>query len=183
MDGIEVFGEGVVIGLGIIDGWQVFVFSQDFIVFGGLFGKMNVSKVIKIMDFVVKMGCLVIGLNDLVGVCIQEGVDSFSGYGEIFYCNVVYLGSVLQISVIFGFCVGGVVYLLVIIDFILMSWGSSYMFIIGFEVIKLVICEEVIFDQFGGVDVYICKLGVVYFVYEGDEVVIDGIKDLFGYLL
>ncbi|WP_414656868.1 acyl-CoA carboxylase subunit beta [Deinococcus sp. VB343] len=182
MDGIEAPGEGVVTGSGTIDGRQVFVFSQDFTVLGGSLGKMNASKVTKIMDLAAKTGCPVIGLNDSAGARIQEGVDSLSGYGEIFYRNAVYSGSVPQISAILGPCAGGAVYSPAITDFILMSKGSSYMFITGPEVIKSVTREEVTFDTLGGADVHTRKSGVAHLAYEGDEAVLNGIKDLLSYL-
>ncbi|MFC4639010.1 acyl-CoA carboxylase subunit beta [Deinococcus hohokamensis] len=182
MDGVEAPGEGVVTGSGTIGGRQVFVFSQDFTVLGGSLGKMNASKVTKIMDLAAKTGCPVIGLNDSAGARIQEGVDSLSGYGEIFYRNAVYSGSVPQISAILGPCAGGAVYSPALTDFILMSRGSSYMFITGPEVIKSVTREEVTFDQLGGADVHTRRSGVAHLAYDGDEAVLDGVRDLLSYL-
>ncbi|MDO4245475.1 MAG: acyl-CoA carboxylase subunit beta [Deinococcus sp.] len=182
MEGVEAPGEGVVTGSGTIGGRKVFVFSQDFTVLGGSLGKRNAMKVTNIMDLAAKTGCPVIGLNDSAGARIQEGVDSLSGYGEIFYRNAVYSGSVPQISAILGPCAGGAVYSPAITDFILMSKGSSYMFITGPEVIKSVTREEVTFDTLGGADVHTRKSGVAHLAYEGDEAVIEGIKDLLSYL-
>lgn len=182
MDGIEAPGEGVVTGSGTVNGRQVFVFSQDFTVLGGSLGKMNASKVTKVMDLAAKTGCPVIGLNDSAGARIQEGVDSLSGYGEIFYRNAIYSGAVPQISAILGPCAGGAVYSPALTDFILMSRGSSYMFITGPEVIKSVTREDVTFDQLGGADVHTRKSGVAHLAYEGDEAVIDGVRDLLSYL-
>lgn len=182
MAGIEAPGEGVVTGQGTIQGRQVFVFSQDFTVLGGSLGKMNASKVTKVMDLAAKTGCPVIGLNDSAGARIQEGVDSLSGYGEIFYRNAIYSGAVPQISAILGPCAGGAVYSPALTDFILMSRGSSYMFITGPEVIRSVTREDVTFDQLGGADVHTRKSGVAHLEYDGDEAVIDGIRDLLGYL-
>ncbi|GGK30569.1 propionyl-CoA carboxylase subunit alpha [Deinococcus malanensis] len=182
MEGVDAPGEGVVTGRGTIDGRQVFVFSQDFTVLGGSLGKMNASKVTKIMDLAAKTGCPVIGLNDSAGARIQEGVDSLSGYGEIFYRNAVYSGSMPQISAILGPCAGGAVYSPALTDFILMSRGSSYMFITGPEVIKSVTREEVTFDTLGGADVHTRKSGVAHLAYDGDEAVLDGIRDLLSYL-
>ncbi|MPY66034.1 acyl-CoA carboxylase subunit beta [Deinococcus sp. SDU3-2] len=182
MDGVEAPGEGVVTGRGTIHGRQVFVFSQDFTVLGGSLGKMNAAKVTKVMDLAAKTGCPVIGLNDSAGARIQEGVDSLSGYGEIFYRNAIYSGSVPQISAILGPCAGGAVYSPALTDFVVMSQGSSYMFITGPEVIKSVTREEVTFDGLGGADVHTRKSGVAHLSYEGDEAVLAGIRDLLTYL-
>ncbi|ANE44340.1 acyl-CoA carboxylase subunit beta [Deinococcus puniceus] len=182
MQGVEAPGEGVVTGSGTIDGRQVFVFSQDFTVLGGSLGKMNAAKITKVMDLAAKTGCPVIGLNDSAGARIQEGVDSLSGYGEIFYRNAIYSGAVPQISAILGPCAGGAVYSPALTDFILMSGGSSYMFITGPEVIKSVTREDVTFDQLGGADVHTRKSGVAHLEYDGDEAVLRGIRDLLGYL-
>ncbi|MFB9993506.1 acyl-CoA carboxylase subunit beta [Deinococcus oregonensis] len=182
MQGVEAPGEGVVTGSGTIDGRQVFVFSQDFTVLGGSLGKMNAAKITKVMDLAARTGCPVIGLNDSAGARIQEGVDSLSGYGEIFYRNAIYSGAVPQISAILGPCAGGAVYSPALTDFILMSGGSSYMFITGPEVIKSVTREDVTFDQLGGADVHTRKSGVAHLEYDGDEAVLRGIRDLLGYL-
>ncbi|NTY00287.1 acyl-CoA carboxylase subunit beta [Deinococcus sp. JMULE3] len=182
MQGVDAPGEGVVTGRGTIDGRQVFVFSQDFTVLGGSLGKMNAAKITKIMDMAAKTGCPVIGLNDSAGARIQEGVDSLSGYGEIFYRNAIYSGAVPQISAILGPCAGGAVYSPALTDFILMSEGSSYMFITGPEVIKSVTREDVTFDQLGGADVHTRRSGVAHLAYDGDEAVLAGIRDLLGYL-
>ncbi|WP_272976695.1 acyl-CoA carboxylase subunit beta [Deinococcus geothermalis] len=182
MAGVEAPGEGVVTGRGTIGGRQVFVFSQDFTVLGGSLGKMNAAKVTKVMDLAAKTGCPVIGLNDSAGARIQEGVDSLSGYGEIFYRNAIYSGSIPQISAILGPCAGGAVYSPALTDFILMSRGTSYMFITGPEVIKSVTREDVTFDQLGGADVHTRKSGVAHLEYDGDEAVLDGIRELLSYL-
>ncbi|MDR6220769.1 acyl-CoA carboxylase subunit beta [Deinococcus soli (ex Cha et al. 2016)] len=182
MQGVDAPGEGVVTGRGTIDGRQVFVFSQDFTVLGGSLGKMNAAKITKIMDMAARTGCPVIGLNDSAGARIQEGVDSLSGYGEIFYRNAIYSGAVPQISAILGPCAGGAVYSPALTDFILMSEGSSYMFITGPEVIKSVTREDVTFDQLGGADVHTRRSGVAHLAYDGDEAVLAGIRDLLGYL-
>ncbi|MFT2719136.1 acyl-CoA carboxylase subunit beta [Deinococcus sp. A31D244] len=182
MQGVDAPGEGVVTGRGTIHGRQVFVFSQDFTVLGGSLGKMNAAKVTKIMDMAARTGCPVIGLNDSAGARIQEGVDSLSGYGEIFYRNAVYSGTVPQISAILGPCAGGAVYSPALTDFILMSGGSSYMFITGPEVIKSVTREDVTFDSLGGADVHTRKSGVAHLEYDGDEAVLAGVRDLLGYL-
>lgn len=182
MGGIEAPGEGVVTGSGTIDGRTVFVFSQDFTVLGGSLGKMNASKITKVMDLAAKVGCPVIGLNDSAGARIQEGVDSLSGYGEIFYRNGIYSGAIPQISAILGPCAGGAVYSPAMTDFILMSEGSSYMFITGPEVIKSVTREEVTFDELGGANVHTRKSGVAHLSYNGDEAVLAGVRELLSYL-
>lgn len=182
MEGVEAPGEGVVTGSGSVGGRKVFVFSQDFTVLGGSLGKMNAAKVVKVMDLAAKTGCPIIGLNDSAGARIQEGVDSLSGYGEIFYRNAIYSGVVPQISAILGPCAGGAVYSPALTDFILMSKGSSYMFITGPEVIKSVTREEVTFDQLGGAGVHTRKSGVAHLALEGDAAVLDGIKALLTYL-
>ena len=182
MQGVEAPGEGVVTGSGTIHGRQVFVFSQDFTVLGGSLGKMHAAKVAKIMDLAAKTGCPIIGLNDSAGARIQEGVDSLSGYGEIFYRNATYSGVVPQISAILGPCAGGAVYSPALTDFILMSRGSSYMFITGPEVIKSVTREEVSFDALGGADVHTRKSGVAHLEADGDEAVLEKIRELLTFL-
>jgi methylmalonyl-CoA decarboxylase subunit alpha len=182
MRGVEAPGEGVVTGSGTVAGRQVFVFSQDFTVLGGSLGKMNAAKVTKIMDLAARTGCPVIGLNDSAGARIQEGVDSLSGYGEIFYRNAVYSGVVPQISAILGPCAGGAVYSPALTDFIVMSRGSSYMFITGPEVIKSVTREDVSFDELGGVGVHTRKSGVAHLEADGDEAVLHKVRELLAFL-
>ena len=182
MSGVEAPGEGVVTGFGTIDGRKVCLFSQDFTVLGGSLGKMNASKITKVMDLAVKVGCPIIGLNDSAGARIQEGVDSLSGYGEIFYRNAIYSGVVPQISAILGPCAGGAVYSPALTDFVLMARGSSYMFITGPEVIKSVTREDVSFEELGGADVHSTKSGVCHFEGENDRDVLEKIKLLLSYL-
>ena len=150
MNGVDAPGEGVVTGYGKVEGRTVFVFSQDFTVLGGSLGKMHAQKIAKVMDLAVKTGAPIVGLNDSAGARIQEGVDSLSGYGEVFYRNAVYSGVVPQISAILGPCAGGAVYSPALTDFVFMSRGSSYMFITGPEVIKSVTKEDVSFEELGG---------------------------------
>jgi methylmalonyl-CoA decarboxylase subunit alpha len=182
MEGIEAPGEGVVTGFGTVDGRKVCVFSQDFTVLGGSLGKMHASKISKVMDLAARVGCPIIGLNDSAGARIQEGVDSLSGYGEVFYRNAIYSGVVPQISAILGPCAGGAVYSPALTDFIFMARGSSYMFITGPEVIKSVTREDVSFEDLGGADVHNKKSGVAHFEYDNDKAVIAGIRELLGYL-
>jgi methylmalonyl-CoA decarboxylase subunit alpha len=182
MSGVEAPGEGVVTGSGSIHGRQVFVFSQDFTVLGGSLGKMHAAKVAKIMDLAAKTGCPIIGLNDSAGARIQEGVDSLSGYGEIFYRNATYSGVVPQISAILGPCAGGAVYSPALTDFIIMSRGKGYMFITGPEVIKSVTREDVSFDELGGADVHTRRSGVAHLDADGDEAVLGRVRELLAFL-
>ena len=182
MGGVQAPGEGVITGSGTVQGRQVFVFSQDFTVLGGSLGKMNAQKVGKIMDLAARTGCPIIGLNDSAGARIQEGVDSLSGYGEIFYRNATYSGVVPQLSAILGPCAGGAVYSPALTDFVLMSRGSSFMFITGPEVIKSVTREEVTFEELGGADIHTRRSGVAHLEFDGDEAVLDGLKKLLSFL-
>lgn len=182
MDGISAPGEGVVTGYGTIDDRKVFVFSQDFTVLGGSLGKMHGQKIAKVMDLAAKTGAPIVGLNDSAGARIHEGVDSLSGYGEVFYRNAVYSGVVPQISAILGPCAGGAVYSPAMTDFILMAKGSSFMFITGPEVIKSVTKEDVSFEDLGGSDVHNRKSGVAHFECDGDEGVLSDIRKLLAYL-
>ena len=144
------YGDGFITGYGRIEGRLVFVFAQDFTVFGGSLSETNAAKIVKIMDLAAKMGAPVIGLNDSGGARIQEGVLSLAGYADIFLRNTIYSGVVPQISAIMGPCAGGAVYSPAITDFILMVDKTSYMFITGPEVIKTVTHEEVTKDEPGG---------------------------------
>ncbi|PZA05754.1 MULTISPECIES: acyl-CoA carboxylase subunit beta [unclassified Meiothermus] len=182
MDGIQAPADGVITGYGKIRGRTVFVFSQDFTVLGGSLGKTHGKKIAYLMDMAAKVGAPIIGLNDSAGARIQEGVDSLSGYGEVFYRNSIYSGVVPQISAILGPCAGGAVYSPAITDFVLMSKGSSYMFITGPEVIKAVTREEVTFEQLGGSEVHTVKSGVAHLEREGDQAVLEAIKQLLSYL-
>jgi acetyl-CoA carboxylase carboxyltransferase component len=182
MEGLDAPGEGVVTGYGEIDGRTVFIFSQDFTVLGGSLGKMHAQKIAKVMDLAAHTGAPVIGLNDSAGARIHEGVDSLSGYGEVFYRNAIYSGVVPQISAILGPCAGGAVYSPALTDFVLMARGSSYMFITGPEVIREVTKEEVTFEQLGGADVHSRKSGVAHLEGENDAEVLQMIRQLLAYL-
>ncbi len=168
MDKEKYFGDGVVTGTGLIDGRPVFVFSQDFTVFGGTLSEAFAEKVCKIMDMAAKVGAPVIGLNDSGGARIQEGVVSLGGYAEIFLRNTLYSGVVPQISVILGPCAGGAVYSPAITDFTIMVKGTSFMFVTGPNVVKTVTHEEVSFDQLGGAEVHSTKSGVSHFACENE---------------
>src|SRR5438094_7222088 len=149
MDQKRIAGDGVVTGHGTIDGRTVFVFSQDFTVFGGSLGEMHANKIVKIMDMAMKVGAPVIGLNDSGGARIQEGVISLGGYAEIFYRNVLASGVVPQISAILGPCAGGAVYSPAMTDFIITAYGTSNDFVTGTAVIKAGTGESVTFEALG----------------------------------
>jgi propionyl-CoA carboxylase beta chain len=144
------YGDAVVTGYGTIFGRKVFVFSQDFTVFGGSLSEVFAEKVCKVMDMAAKYGCPLIGINDSGGARIQEGVVSLAGYAEIFWRNVQCSGVVPQISLVMGPCAGGAVYSPAITDFVLMVEGTSYMFITGPDVVRAVTGEEVTFEELGG---------------------------------
>ena len=153
------YGDAVVTGYGTIFGRKVFVFSQDFTVFGGSLSEVFAEKICKVMDLAVKYGCPVIGINDSGGARIQEGVVSLAGYAEIFWRNVQASGVVPQISLVMGPCAGGAVYSPAITDFVFMVEGSSYMFITGPDVVKTVTGEEVTFEELGGAATHATKSG------------------------
>src|SRR5438045_920086 len=144
------YGDAVVTGYGTIFGRKVFVFSQDFTVFGGSLSEVFAEKICKVMDLALKYGCPVIGINDSGGARIQEGVVSLAGYAEIFWRNVQCSGVIPQISLVMGPCAGGAVYSPAITDFVFMVEGSSYMFLTGPDVVKTVAGEEVTFEEAGG---------------------------------
>src|SRR6185295_423640 len=147
-------GDGVVSGYGTVEGRLVYVFAQDFTVFGGSLSETNAQKICKVMDLAMENGAPVIGLNDSGGARIQEGVASLGGYADIFLRNTLASGVVPQISAILGPCAGGAVYSPAITDFIFMVEGTSYMFVTGPNVVKTVTHEEVSFDELGGADVH-----------------------------
>ena len=182
MDKRRIAGDGVVTGYGSIDGRPVFVFSQDFTVFGGSLGEMHANKIVKIMDMAMKVGAPVVGLNDSGGARIQEGVISLGGYAEIFYRNVLASGVVPQISAILGPCAGGAVYSPAMTDFTIMAKGTSYMFITGPEVIKTVTGEDVTFEQLGGAMTHNEKSGVAHFATEDEKGALRLIRKLLSYL-
>lgn len=175
-------GDGVVSGYGKIDGRLMYVFAQDFTVFGGTMSRANADKIVKIMDMAVKMGAPVIGLNDSGGARIQEGVESLAGYADIFYRNVMSSGVVPQISAILGPCAGGAVYSPAITDFIIMVENTSYMFVTGPEVIKTVTHEEVTKEELGGAITHNSKSGVAHFTATDDEHAMMMLRELMSYL-
>ncbi len=182
MDKQKFLGDGVVTGYGKIDGRLVYVFAQDFTVFGGSLSRANADKIVKVMDLAMKMGTPVIGLNDSGGARIQEGVESLGGYADIFYRNVLSSGVIPQISAILGPCAGGAVYSPAITDFILMVKDSSYMFVTGPDVIKTVTHEEVTKDELGGAVTHNSRSGVAHFMAEDDEQAMLMIRELFSFL-
>ena len=182
MDQTKVPGDGVVTGYGTVDGRQVFVFSQDFTVFGGSLSSSFSEKVCKIMDLAVKTGCPVVGINDSGGARIQEGVESLAGYGEIFLRNVLSSGVVPQISAIMGPCAGGAVYSPAMTDFIFMVENSSYMFITGPDVIKTVTHEEVTMQELGGAATHNATSGVAHFASPDEDECFHSMRELLSYL-
>jgi propionyl-CoA carboxylase beta chain len=175
-------GDGVVTGSGRIDGRLVYVFSQDFTVFGGSLSEAHAEKICKVMDLALRNGAPVIGLNDSGGARIQEGVASLGGYADIFLRNTLASGVVPQISAILGPCAGGAVYSPAITDFIFMVRGLSYMFVTGPNVVKTVTHEEVSFDELGGADVHGGTSGVSHFVHDSEPETLRAIRELVGFL-
>jgi propionyl-CoA carboxylase beta chain len=175
-------GDGVVTGSGRIEGRLVYVFSQDFTVFGGSLSEAHAEKICKIMDLALKTGAPVIGLNDSGGARIQEGVASLGGYADIFLRNTLASGVIPQISAILGPCAGGAVYSPAITDFIFMVRGVSYMFVTGPNVVKTVTHEEVSFDDLGGADTHGGTSGIAHFVHDSEAECIQAIRELFGFL-
>ena len=182
MEKKRTLGDGVVTGYGRINGRLVYVFSQDFTVFGGSLGEMFALKICKVMDLALKNGAPVIGLNDSGGARIQEGVVSLGGYAEIFFRNVMSSGVVPQISAIMGPCAGGAVYSPAMTDFILMVDGTSHMFITGPEVIKTVTGEDVTFEALGGAMTHNTKSGVAHFVAKNEDDCLKQIRNLISYI-
>jgi propionyl-CoA/long-chain acyl-CoA carboxylase carboxyl transferase subunit len=176
------YGDGVVTGYGTVDGRTVAVFAQDFTVFGGSLGEVFGEKIVKVMDFAMKIGCPVIGLNDSGGARIQEGVVSLGLYGEIFRRNVHASGVVPQISLIMGPCAGGAVYSPAVTDFTVMVDQTSHMFITGPEVIKTVTGEDVSFEDLGGARAHNTKSGVAHYMGTDEADAIEYVKALLSYL-
>ncbi|OIP72072.1 methylmalonyl-CoA carboxyltransferase [Candidatus Atribacteria bacterium CG2_30_33_13] len=182
MDKVEAPGEGVVTGYGTIDGRLVYVFAQDFTVMGGSLGEMHAKKICKIMDMAMKMGAPCIGINDSGGARIQEGVDSLSGYGQIFYRNTIASGVIPQISIIVGPAAGGAVYSPAIMDFVFMVKNIGIMHITGPEVIKAVTGEVVSSEQLGGAMTHNVKSGVAHFAAENEAEVYQMVRKLTSFI-
>src|SRR5438132_4168787 len=174
----KIYGDGVITGYGRIEGRLVYVFSQDFTVFGGSLSESFAEKIVKVMDLAMRNGAPVIGLNDSGGARIQEGVVSLGGYAEIFLRNTLASGVVPQISAILGPCAGGAVYSPAITDFVFMVRGISYMFVTGPSVVKTVTHEDVTFDQLGGADAHATTSGVAHFAYDSELEALTAIRTL-----
>lgn len=178
----RIYGDGVVTGHGRIDGRLVYVFSQDFTVFGGSLSEAVAEKICKIMDLAVRTGAPIVGLNDSGGARIQEGVVSLGGYAEIFLRNTLASGVVPQISAVLGPCAGGAVYSPAITDFIYMVRGSSYMFVTGPSVVKTVTHEDVTMEGLGGADTHASTSGIAHFTYDDEVTCLGAIRALFRFI-
>ncbi|HET6172108.1 MAG TPA: acyl-CoA carboxylase subunit beta [Gaiellales bacterium] len=176
------YGDGVITGYGTVHGRKVFVFSQDFTVFGGSLGEAYAEKICKVMDLALRFGCPVIGINDSGGARIQEGVVALGGYADIFRRNVLASGVVPQISLVMGPCAGGAVYSPAITDFVLMTRGTSHMFITGPEVVRTVTGEEVSFEDLGGADTHAQRSGVAHLVADDEDALCDEARYLLTFL-
>ena len=176
------FGDGVVTGHGRIEGRLVYLFSQDFTVFGGSLSEAHAAKICKVMDLAMRAGAPVIGLNDSGGARIQEGVVSLGGYADIFLRNTLASGVIPQISAILGPCAGGAVYSPAITDFIYMVRGTSYMFVTGPNVVKTVTHEDVTMEQLGGADTHASTSGVAHFACDSELACLQQIRDLFRFV-
>ena len=182
MENQKFYGDGVVTGYGNVNGRLVYVFAQDFTVFGGSLSETHAEKICKIMDMAVNVGAPVIGLNDSGGARIQEGVRSLGGYADIFYRNVQSSGVIPQISAIMGPCAGGAVYSPAMTDFTIMVQDTSYMFVTGPNVVKTVTNEEVTSEELGGASVHSTKSGVAHKTSANDVECLEDIKKLLSYL-
>ncbi len=182
MDKQVFYGDGVVTGYGLVEGRQVYVFAQDFTVFGGSLSETHAEKICKIMDLAMKTGMPLIGLNDSGGARIQEGVRSLGGYADIFFKNVMASGVIPQISAIMGPCAGGAVYSPAMTDFTIMVEQSSYMFVTGPNVVKTVTNETVTSEELGGASTHSTKSGVTHLTASNDLDCINRIKQLLSYL-
>ena len=176
------YGDGVVTGHGTIEGRQVFVFSQDFTVFGGSLGEAYAQKITKVMDLAMRFRCPVIGINDSGGARIQEGVVSLAGYADIFYRNVQASGVIPQISLVMGPCAGGAVYSPAMTDFIMMTEENAHMFITGPEVVRTVTGEEVGFDELGGARTHASRSGVAHFTAPDERALLEDCRYLLSFL-
>ena len=178
----KILGDGVVTGYGAIHGRLVYVFSQDFTVFGGSLSEAHAEKIVKLQEMALKNGAPIIGLNDSGGARIQEGVVSLGGYADIFLRNTLASGVIPQISVILGPCAGGAVYSPAITDFVYMVRGTSYMFVTGPNVVKTVTHEEIDMEGLGGADVHASTSGVAHFALDSEPECLASVRDLFRYI-
>ncbi|WP_431166604.1 acyl-CoA carboxylase subunit beta [Tenacibaculum halocynthiae] len=182
MENQKFYGDGVVTGYGTVNGRLIYVFAQDFTVFGGALSETHAEKICKIMDLAVKIGAPLIGLNDSGGARIQEGVRSLGGYADIFYRNVQASGVIPQISAIMGPCAGGAVYSPAMTDFTVMVENSSYMFVTGPNVVKTVTNEEVTSEELGGASAHSTKSGVTHLTAVNDVQCLEDVKTLLSYM-
>ena len=182
MEKQKFYGDGVVTGYGTVNGRLIYVFAQDFTIFGGSLSETHAEKICKIMDLAVKVGAPVIGLNDSGGARIQEGVRSLGGYADIFYRNVQASGVIPQISAIMGPCAGGAVYSPAMTDFTIMVEQTSYMFVTGPNVVKTVTNEEVTSEELGGASTHSTKSGVAHRTSSNDVECLEDVKTLLSYL-
>lgn len=182
LDGKRIPGDGVVTGFGKVHGRPVYVFSQDFTVFGGSLSEAHAEKICKVMDLAMKNGVPVIGLNDSGGARIQEGVSSLGGYAEVFWRNSMASGVIPQISAVMGPCAGGAVYSPALTDFIFMVKNTSYMFVTGPDVVKTVTHEEVTSEELGGASAHSSKSGVAHFAAENDAICLQELRQLLTYI-
>src|SRR4051812_21789271 len=178
----QYYGDGVITGFGTVNGRLVYVFAQDFTVFGGALSETHAEKICKIMDLAMKTGAPVIGLNDSGGARIQEGVRSLGGYADIFYRNVQSSGVIPQISAIMGPCAGGAVYSPAMTDFTIMVENTSYMFVTGPNVVKTVTNESVSSEELGGASTHSVKSGVTHLTALNDMDCIEQVKKLLAYI-
>jgi acetyl-CoA carboxylase carboxyltransferase component len=176
------YTDGVITGYGTVNGRLVFIFSQDFTIFGGSLSKAYAEKIEKIMEMAAKTGAPLIGLNDSGGARIQEGVDSLAGYSDVFLKNVLYSGVIPQISLILGPCAGGAVYSPALTDFVMMVEGKSYMFLTGPKVVKQVTREEVSVENLGGAGIHSKKSGVSHFSFKSEDEVFESLKQLLSFI-
>jgi propionyl-CoA carboxylase beta chain len=182
LDGKKVLGDGVVTGYGTIHGRLVYVFSQDFTVFGGSLSEAHAEKITKLQDMALKNGAPLVGLNDSGGARIQEGVVSLGGYADIFLRNTLASGVIPQISVVLGPCAGGAVYSPAITDFVYMVRGTSYMFVTGPNVVKTVTHEDIDMEGLGGADVHASKSGVAHFACDSEPDCLASVRELFRFI-
>src|SRR5690554_4889764 len=182
MEKQKYLGDGVITGYGYVNGRLVYVFAQDFTVFGGSLSETHAEKIVKIMDLAVQNGAPLIGLNDSGGARIQEGVVSLGGYADIFYRNTLASGVIPQLSAVMGPCAGGAVYSPALTDFIMMVENTSYMFVTGPNVVKTVTHEEVSSEELGGASAHSVKSGVTHLTYANEVACINGIKKLLSYI-
>jgi propionyl-CoA carboxylase beta chain len=182
MDRQKIPGDGVVTGHGRVEGRQVFVFAQDFTVFGGSVSRAYAEKICKVMDLALQVGCPVVGLHDSGGARVQEGVEALAGYADIFLRNTLASGVVPQISVILGPCAGGAVYGPAITDFVFMVKGASSMFLNGPEVVRAVTREEVTKEELGGARAHATRSGVAHFAFDTEEATLQAVRELLSFL-